>query len=154
MPEIHLMAGHLIRRLNQISVSVFQDRMAAEGLDLTSVQFAALAMLQQHPGIDQTTLAGLIAHDRATMGGVIDRLAAKGLLRRQVSPRDRRARVLSLTGEGEALLSRITPVVEALQSDILAGLSPAEQAIFLGLAAKVAAAGNELSRAPLRVPAD
>lgn len=154
MPEIHLMAGHLIRRLNQISVSVFQDRMAAEGLDLTSVQFAAMTMLKRHPGIDQTTLAGLIAHDRATMGGVIDRLDAKGLLKRQVSPHDRRARVLSLTAEGEALLVRVSPIVEALQRDILTGLTPAEQDTFLKLAAKAAEAGNELSRAPLKVPAD
>jgi MarR family transcriptional regulator, temperature-dependent positive regulator of motility len=32
------MPGHLIRRLNQVSASVFQDRVKAAGYDLTSVQ--------------------------------------------------------------------------------------------------------------------
>lgn len=154
MTEIHHMPGHLIRRINQISVSLFQDRMRAEGLDLTPVQFAALTTLRDHPGTDQARLAGMIAYDRATIGGVIDRLEAKRLVTRQVSARDRRAREVRLTDEGAALLDRITPVVRQLQGDILVGLDDAERAQFLALAERVAAAGNSLSRAPLVLPED
>lgn len=150
--EIYNMAGHLIRRLNQISTSVFQDRMKAGGVDLTPVQFGALNAIRTNPGIDQARLAGLIAYDRATIGGVVDRLEAKGLVARQVSPKDRRARVMRLTAEGEALLARVLPEVQALQADILMGLTEAERAEFLRLAAKAAAAGNHLSRAPLTRP--
>lgn len=147
--EIHNMAGHLIRRLQQISTSVFQTQMKAAGVDLTSVQFAALNAIHSHPGIDQATLAGRIAFDRPTIGGVVDRLEHKGLVTRVVSPRDRRAREVTLTPEGAQLLERLTPIVRALQSDILVGLDPAEQAQFLALAAKAAEGGNSLSRAPL-----
>ena len=90
--EIYNTAGHLIRRLNQISMSVFQNRVRAAGFDLTSVHFAALVLVRSHPGIDQAGLAGLIAYDRATIGGVVDRLEAKQLLDRRVSPQDRRVR--------------------------------------------------------------
>ncbi|WP_349773890.1 hypothetical protein [Mameliella alba] len=69
MKAIYTMPGHLIRRLQQLSASIFAERMREAGVDLTSPQFAALAMLQEHPGIDQATLAGMIAHDRATIGG-------------------------------------------------------------------------------------
>ena len=62
MTELYALPGHLIRRLNQISVSVFAARVAEEGFDLTPVQFAALMILSENPGIDQATLAGLIAH--------------------------------------------------------------------------------------------
>ena len=79
MSEIYTMPGHLIRRLQQISISVFTERMKALGHDLTAPQFATLAVLSQSPGIDQATLAGLIAHDRPTIGGVVERLEAKGL---------------------------------------------------------------------------
>lgn len=154
MTEIHHMPGHLIRRINQISVSLFQDRMKAEGFDLTPVQFAALTILRDNPGVDQARLAGMIAYDRATIGGVIDRLEAKRLVTRQVSARDRRAREVRLSDEGAALLKRITPVVRQLQGDILVGLDAAERAQFLALAEKVAAAGNMLSRAPLSLPED
>ena len=152
MTDFHHMPGHLIRRLHQIGVSVFQDRMKAAGIDLTPVQFAALAALRDHPGRDQATLAGLIAYDRATIGGVVDRLEAKGLVAREVSPHDRRARIVSLTPGGRALLATVTPLVAAAQADMLPGLTEAERQTFLDLAARAAAAGNHLSRAPLVLP--
>ena len=146
--EIHNMAGHLIRRLNQISTSVFQSHLREAGEDLTAVQFAALNALVHHPGLDQAGIAGIIAYDRATIGGVIDRLETKGLVVRVVSPKDRRARQVSLTEAGDDVLARMTPVVRALQSDILSGLNADERTEFLRLARKAADAGNHLSRAP------
>ena len=147
--KIYNMAGHLIRRLNQISTSVFHERMQACGYDMTSVQFAALNAISANPGIDQATLAGVIAYDRATIGGVVDRMEKKGYVSRIVSKRDRRAREIALTPKGDAVLTELSPVVEKLQKDILTGLSVAERAEFLRLAEKAATAGNGLSRAPL-----
>ncbi len=130
------MAGHLIRRLQQQSTQVFQTQMQAAGFDMTSVQFAALDAIAQHPGIDQAGLSTTISFDRATIGGVIDRLEHKSLVRRVVSTQDRRARQLFITPEGQQLLAACRPVVEALQTDILAPLSAAEAQVFLALARK------------------
>ena len=130
------MAGHLIRRLHQQSTQVFQAQTQAAGFELTSVQFAALDAIEQQPGIDQASLATTISFDRATIGGVIDRLESKGLVQRVVSAQDRRARQLHLTPDGERLLASIRPVVEALQAEILAPLSRAERAAFVALAHK------------------
>jgi DNA-binding MarR family transcriptional regulator len=131
------MAGHLIRRLHQQSTQVFQARTQAAGVDMTSVQFAALDAIAQQPGIDQASLAATISFDRATIGGVLDRLEQKGLVLRSVSAHDRRARQLSMTPEGEKLLKTSRPVVEALQADILAPLSAPERVAFLTLAHKL-----------------
>ena len=76
---IHHMPGHFIRRLQQVAVSLFADRV---GLEMTPVQFAALAAVAQRPRIDQARLSALIGYDRATIGGVIDRLEARGWLAR------------------------------------------------------------------------
>jgi MarR family transcriptional regulator, temperature-dependent positive regulator of motility len=130
------LAGHLIRRLHQQSTQVFQAQTQAAGFDLTSVQFAALEGIDQQPGIDQATLAATIGFDRATIGGVIDRLESKGLMQRLVSKEDRRARQLHLTPEGEQTLAACRPVVTALQADILAPLSAKEREVFLALAHK------------------
>ncbi len=135
------MAGHLIRRLHQQSTQVFQARTQAAGFDLTSVQFAALDAIARQPGIDQASLAATISFDRATIGGVIDRLEHKGLVQRVVSAQDRRARQLHLTPAGEQLLSASRPVVEGLQADILAPLSPAERTAFVALAHKALGLG-------------
>ena len=149
MSEVHHMAGHLIRRLHQISVAVFTDRMAREGLDLTPVQFAAMSILAEQPGLDQATLAGLIAYDRATLGGVVDRLEAKGLIDRRVSEKDRRARVLRLTAAGEALHAAAHPIAAELQHDILSGLTAEEREEMVRLLGKATQSGNAKSRAPL-----
>lgn len=128
------MAGHLIRRLHQLSTQVFVQRTQAAGFDLTPVQFAALDAIGHHPGTDQATVAELIAYDRATIGGVIERLEQKGWVDRVISERDRRARVLSLTAEGERILQALVPVVRNLQDEILASLGEADRARFLRLA--------------------
>jgi len=150
--DIHTMPGHLIRRLNQISVALFMERMAQAGLNLTPVQYAALSTIRDHPGIDQATVAGLVAYDRATLGKVIDRLDSRGLVRRTTSRADRRAKELSLTAEGAALLTDARPHVDALQPDILAGLTADESATFIALLKKATMAGNNHSRAPLKAP--
>ena len=135
------MAGHLIRRLHQQSTQAFQARTQAAGLDLTAVQFAALDAIAEQPGIDQAGLAARIGFDRATIGGVIDRLEAKGQVQRQVGTQDRRARLLQLTPAGRRLLAACRPVVEALQADILAPLSRAERSAFVALARKALGLG-------------
>ena len=136
------MPGHLIRRLQQQSTQVFQAQMQAAGFDLTSVQFAALDAIAQQPAIDQATLAATISFDRATIGGVIDRLESKGLVVREVSEQDRRARLLTLTLSGKGLLASCRPVVEALQADILGALTAKEQAKFVALANKALGLGR------------
>lgn len=144
------MPGHLARRFQQIAVAVFLSEVEEAGIELTPVQYAALAAIGQNPGVDQVTLAGLIAYDRTTITGVVDRLVQKGLLVRQTSSRDRRARELQITHEGRRTLNGIAPAVEAAQRIILRGLSEREARDLMRLLRKAIAASNELSRAPLR----
>ena len=153
MSDLETLPGHLIRRLHQISVAQFTSRMTEAGLDLTSVQYAAMLTLRDYPGLDQQTLAGMIAYDRVTIGGVIDRLVQKGLVSREVSPSDRRARVLALSDLGRGALDMATPLVDEVQADLLSHLTAEECEVFLRLLQKTTQAGNERSRAPLRLVA-
>lgn len=146
----NVMPGHLIRRFQQAAVAIFHNEVGAMGFDLTPVQYAAMVKIEALPGIDQVTLAGQIAYDRTTITGVIDRLVEKGLLVREVSGTDRRARVLNLTDEGLKVLREVTPAVEAAQEIMLQGLNKSEAAEFMRLLKKATAAVNELSRAPLK----
>lgn len=150
MRDNNEMPGHLARRFQQIAVAVFLAEVGEAGFDLTPVQYAALASIKANPGIDQATLAGLIAYDRTTITGVVDRLVQKNLLERRASSRDRRARELEITDEGKRTLRAITPAVEEAQRLMLRGLSAKEAAELMRLMRKAIAAGNELSRAPLR----
>jgi DNA-binding MarR family transcriptional regulator len=142
--------GHLARRFQQIAVAIFHAEIEAAGHDLTPVQYAALSTIMTHPGIDQVTLAGLIAYDRTTITGVVDRLVQKGLLVRQANSKDRRARVLQITDQGRRILGEIEPAVEAAQRIMLRGLTTDEAEQFMRLLRKAIDAGNDLSRAPQR----
>jgi MarR family transcriptional regulator, temperature-dependent positive regulator of motility len=147
--KTHGMAGHLIRRLHQLSTQVFAKRMQDIRFDLTSVQFAALEAIVTHPGIDQAGVAALIGYDRATIGGVIDRLEQKGFVERNVSVRDRRAREVRATEAGVRTFEAILPIVSALQDDILARLSASERSILMMLVSKaVAGDGFDLATPP------
>ena len=150
MTDAHDMPGHLARRFQQIAVAVFLAEVEGAGYDLTPVQYAALAAVSTNQGIDQVTLAGLIAYDRTTITGVIDRLVQKGLVARHESSRDRRARELKITDAGRRTLRSVTPAVEAAQRILLRGLTEKEAKELVRLLQKAIAAGNELSRAPLR----
>lgn len=134
--QFHAMPGHILRRLHQVSTQTFARHMQAAGIDLTPVQFAAMAAILETPGLDQAGVASLIGYDRATIGGVIDRLIQKGLVVRRVSSRDRRAREVFLTEAGQALHTEALPIVDRVQDAILDALSARERTLFLGLAVK------------------
>ncbi len=142
------MPGHLLRRCQQIAVSLFLKE--CRELPVTPLQFAVLCTLAQHGPMDQARIGGLAALDRTTVGVVGRKLAGAGLVTRVRSARDRRAMVLSITPDGQALLRRAMPYVLAAQERILAPLGPAERARFLRDLARIAEANNEHSRAPTR----
>jgi len=144
--DIDLQPGHAIRRLHQISVGIFLQE--AGDLGVTPVQYAALQVVGNQPGIDQRTLARNIALDASTTGGVVDRLEARGWLERKTSTEDRRARQLSLTLSGEQALRDAVPVMLRAQEQILAPLNEEQRHTFMALLQLLITQNNELSRAP------
>lgn len=133
LPEI---PGHHIRRLQQVAVRLFAEE---AGGDLTPVQYAALLAVAQRPGVGQAQLAALIGYDRATIGGVIDRLEQKKWLARVASMEDRRVNLLRITQEGRDTLVRATPLVRRAQERITEPLDPAERDAFERICLKMLA---------------
>jgi DNA-binding MarR family transcriptional regulator len=149
MLPLYRMPGHLVRRVHQISAALFAEECAAFGL--TSVQYAALVALRAHPNADATRLSALIAFDRSTIGDVLDRLEAKGWVRRGPSPTDRRIKLLTLTAEGASLLNQVTAAVERVQQRLLDPLPPEDRETLVRLLARIASVHNETTTAPLRI---
>ncbi len=146
--DINTLPSHLIRRLNQMSAALFTAAMTEEGLPLTPVQYAALWAISENPDVDQASVAKMIGYDRATLGKVIDRLESKSLIQRVISRADRRAREISISAEGRALLDRAHPIVLDMQPRILPGITEEERATLVALMTKVAKAGDTAMHAP------
>jgi MarR family transcriptional regulator, lower aerobic nicotinate degradation pathway regulator len=144
--ELAQLPGHHIRRLQQIAVAVFLQETQAQAV--TPVQFAALHTVANQPGLDQRTLAASIGFDTSTIASVIDRLEARGLLERNVSPDDKRVRRLTLTREGQSLLAATLPGMQRAQERILAPLPKGERAEFMRMLRVLVDGNNEHSRAP------
>jgi DNA-binding MarR family transcriptional regulator len=136
--------GHLIRRLHQISVSIFLGK--AKEYDLTQLQFASLVMIDAYPGIDQSSLGRACALDRQTISTVIRRLIEKNLVLRE--QKNQRTSALFLTGSGRALCHLMNDRLQDVDSILLAPLGKEEGKAFMKSLTKLVFALNEVSRAP------
>jgi DNA-binding MarR family transcriptional regulator len=149
MDDLYSKPGHLIRRGQQIAVAIFMEECAR--FDITPVQYASLVAIRENQNLDATRLSALVAFDRSTLGNVLERLEAKGLIERTGSPQDKRVKVLRLTPGGARVLREVEPAVVKAQERILAPLKPEDRRRFVALLAQLVELNNEASRAPLRV---
>ena len=139
--SLDALPGHHIRRLQQMAVAVFLQE--TQGFGITPVQYGALLTVQRQPGLDQRSLANLMGLDTSTTAGVVDRLEARGLLRRSASPTDRRVKLLGITEDGAALLADMQPQVAAAQARMLAPLTDAEKPLFMDMLTRLVLAHQE-----------
>lgn len=90
-------------------------------------QFKVLRALGESGPLYQHQLADLIAIDPRNAVPLIDSLAERGLLAREVHPADRRRRVLTLTGRGQRLAADLSSIATVIEEDFLSPLTSAEQ---------------------------
>ncbi|TQI65324.1 MarR family transcriptional regulator [Bosea sp. AK1] len=149
MEDVYQKPGHLIRRAQQIAVSIFLEECAP--VDLTPVQYAALVVVREKPGIDATRLSAVVAFDRSTLGNVLERVETKGLILRTFSKEDKRVKVLHLSPKGELALKEVEPLARRAQERILSPLAPEDRETFLRMLSQIVELNNDASRVPLRL---
>jgi DNA-binding MarR family transcriptional regulator len=79
----------------------------ARTLGLTRAQAIILSRLSRQPGLSQNEMAAICEVEPITVGRLIDRLEARGLVERRADPSDRRIRRLHLLPAAEPLLAEI-----------------------------------------------
>ena len=126
------------------SLRTYADQRARE-LNTTRAQWAVLARLQRCEGVKQNELAEALDIAPITLGRLIDKLAAAGLVERRDDPADRRAHRLYLTEKAAPALSDLGALAEDMMERALAGLDEnAIRAILNGLVTIKANLKNEL----------
>ncbi|QOF73901.1 MarR family transcriptional regulator [Aminobacter sp. SR38] len=125
--------GFVLRKANQRHVAIFATHIA----DLTPPQFAALAKLRDVGETSQNQLGGLIAMDAATVKGVIDRLAARGLVQLAKHEVDKRRLMVKLTDEGQRLIVELLPRARTITEETLSPLSAKDAETLLQLLTKI-----------------
>ena len=92
---------------------------------MTRAQGVILARLARQPGMTQNEMAGLCEVEPITVGRLVDRLEARGLLERRLDPSDRRIRRLHLLPAAEPILQEIQRYKTELLREITEDLDEA-----------------------------
>lgn len=111
----------LINDLARLMRTRFDQQARRYGM--TRAQWIILLRLQGQPGLSQNELAQLCEVEPITVGRLIDRLEAHGLVQRCADPDDRRVRRLKLLPAATALLKEIEGHIQVMRDHLTAGLS-------------------------------
>ncbi len=128
--ELVLSGGHLLHQAAR-ELSAALDRQFAP-FDLTAQQAGLLLRSAPQP-VSPNQLAPMLGTDAAGMTRLLDRLEAKGLIRRERHPQDRRSIVIGPTGEGRQLVPRLPPVFGRVNSRLFDGFTDDEVRLATGL---------------------
>ena len=99
--------------------------------------FGVLSVVGTNPGINQTSLSGVLGIDKPNLVPLIDAVVERGLLKRSVDPKDRRSRVLNLTPAGHNHFKKALALAKRREDRMLAHLSKSERAILLTLLERI-----------------
>ena len=124
--------SHLMHRALQLALDIYSDEAGPDGLTQTELVRAT--------GIDRSTLADLVS-----------RMTTKGLLDREKSTLDARAKAVRLSEQGQTALDAARPRVEAADKRIMALLPKGKRDGFLDLLAELA---GEADAAPAKAKAE
>lgn len=89
-----------------------------------------LSRISESEGLNQKELAARADKDQPTTTRILDLLEKKGLIRRELSPNDRRAFLLRMTDAGHALLASTSTIEKECDRLITEGIDPQNMKIF------------------------
>lgn len=96
-------------------------KQALQAYDISHPQFIIMAILLWANEVKKTPTQSFISKqsklDKMTVSQAIKKLVAKSLLKRQESKQDTRAKLISLTIEGEKLIQTLLPIIESIDDN-------------------------------------
>ncbi|MBV8975403.1 MAG: MarR family transcriptional regulator [Sinobacteraceae bacterium] len=116
-----------VEMLSALDRELAQDKRLAP-LEMSAAQWIIVANLASGPGEPKSAadLCKVISYDAGAMTRMLDRLEAKGLIRRTRSSQDRRLLKLELTEEGRAAYPRMREIAMSVANRFLHGFTKSE----------------------------
>jgi DNA-binding MarR family transcriptional regulator len=129
--------GALLARATRRLLDAERPLLAAR--DLSMWDYVVLSRLAAAPAETQLSLARAIGYDKSRLIGLLDELERAGLLTREPDPKDRRAKVISLTAAGRTRQERARRDIRAMERRLLAGVDAADVDLLRKLLATLSA---------------
>ncbi|HVN46276.1 MAG TPA: MarR family transcriptional regulator [Steroidobacteraceae bacterium] len=124
--------GGLLSRVKVEMLAALDQELAHDKrlapLEMSAAQWIIVANLAAGPGEPKSAadLCKVISYDAGAMTRMLDRLEAKGLIRRTRSAEDRRLLKLELTEEGRAAYPRMREIAMTVANRFLRGFTKTE----------------------------
>jgi len=116
--------GALIGRTRKTIIHKIDAELAP--LEVSAAQWIVVLLVGENAASSATGLCEALAYDPGAMTRLLDRLEAKGIVRRARSPEDRRTIQLELTDSGKALYPKIISAMVDVNNSLLRGFSQEE----------------------------
>jgi DNA-binding MarR family transcriptional regulator len=128
--------GYLVSHVRQEWIAALEGTL--KPLDLTAAQYIVIVNVGSTRAETPVDLCRVMQYDTGAMTRLIDRIEAKGLIRRAAHGADRRCVSLELTPAGHELYPRLVQIVMDMNKRALKGFTRAEAATLETLLKRVA----------------
>ena len=98
------------------AIALFLDQ--APDLGVTQAEAHVLSHLVDRGEATVAEIHQAFGHKRSTLTSILDRLEARELIARSVSPHDRRSFVVALTRQGRSLATKVRAQLEELEASV------------------------------------
>jgi DNA-binding MarR family transcriptional regulator len=124
------------------------DRAVAASIGINQAATNTLAVVEGADGLlTPSEISDRTLISSATMTSTLDRLEARGWVRRIPNPEDRRSVLVEITDEGRELCDRFLPGIHAIERSVMSELDPDERKRLLELLEKVLAGAARVAAA-------
>ncbi|MCI0411754.1 MarR family transcriptional regulator [bacterium] len=110
-------------------VTIYLER-ETEKLGVSPVEGHLLSYLKSYAPCPVSEIERVFGHKPSTLTSILDRLAERDLITRQINPSDRRSFTVELTSEGRKLAGKLQKMLEAFEQRIRDGVNNRQMAGF------------------------
>lgn len=139
--------GYWLRKLSNAVSGSFAARLAAH--DVSVPQWVVLRALFDGESLPLKEIVARVEVDQGSLSRMVDRLIARGWVRREADSADRRTVAISLTKEGRRLVPKLAAEADANDKSFFSGLSQREREKFLRTIRKLLTQNQADGRSPV-----
>lgn len=129
--------GFLTNRVGRLMGKNLREKCLSENYDITPHFMGILSDLWTKDGIKQQDLVISIIKDKATITRTLDAMEATDMLLRVPDKEDKRNKLIYLTNKGKQLKHQLSPIMQSITKEAVAGISKKELDICLNVLNKV-----------------
>lgn len=114
-------------------------RFYGERFKLSAPEWRTMAVLGQQGAMSANAVISQTTMDKVRVSRAVAKLLKANLITREADPQDRRRAILDLTAAGREIYRQIVPLVQEVETEIIAALSDPERAMLDNALAKIEA---------------